>query len=588
MHVIATAGHVDHGKSTVVRELTGTDPDRWAEEKDRGLTIDLGFAWATLPSGTEVAFVDVPGHERFVTNMLAGVGPVPAVLFVVAADGGWMPQSEEHLAAIDALEIRHGVVAVTRCDLADPGAVVTDTQRRLAGTSLAGAALVEVSAARGLGMDRLRGELEAMVRTLPAPATDAPVRLWIDRSFVIRGAGTVVTGTLTQGTLRVGDQLAINGSGPIVRVRSLQTLKRQVMSVSGVARVAVNLRRVPREDVRRGDALVGDGPWRPTAEIDVRATSQLPARAPGHATVHFGSAAVPARVRILAPHIVRLTLGRPLPLAEGDVGLLRRPDEHAILTGLLVLDACPPPLAGRGAARSRAEEIEEHSAGRRWRAELRRRQFIHESEVDRPRLDPAVETITGGWYVDADVWEALPARLEAAASEWLRQRPLEAGVPVRAACRMLDVPSPAIVEAAARRTSLIVAGGRIDSPGRVALPDHVLDAISTLAVGWADHPFHAPKARELDELGIGTHEIAAAARAGRLLVVTRGVVLPPDAEDAAVRVLARLPAPFTLSAARQALDTTRRVAVPLLEHLDRRRRTIRLTPELRKLADVDG
>ena len=201
MQVIATAGHVDHGKSALVRALTGMEPDRWAEERRRGLTIDLGFAWMTLPGGERVAFVDVPGHERFVPNMLAGVGPVPAVLFVVAADGGWMPQSAEHLAAIDAVGIRHGLLAVTRCDLADPGPATRQALDFVSRTSLGAVEAVAVSAVTGAGLPELRDALARLVAALPVPDPAAPVRLWVDRSFSIRGSGTVVTGTLPAGTV---------------------------------------------------------------------------------------------------------------------------------------------------------------------------------------------------------------------------------------------------------------------------------------------------------------------------------------------------------------------------------------------------
>src|SRR3954447_5709596 len=205
MYVVAAAGHVDHGKSTLVRALTGMEPDRFEEERRRGMTIDLGFVWTTLPGGEVVAFVDVPGHERFVPTMLAGVGPVPAVLLVVAADEGWMPQTAEHVAALDALGVRHGVLAVTRSDLADPGPVVADVGARLAPTSLAGLPAVPVSARTGAGRDDLVAALGRLARTLPAPDVDAPVRLWVDRAFTIRGSGTVVTGTLHPGALRTGD-----------------------------------------------------------------------------------------------------------------------------------------------------------------------------------------------------------------------------------------------------------------------------------------------------------------------------------------------------------------------------------------------
>ena len=205
MQVVATAGHVDHGKSTLVRALTGMEPDRWAEERRRGMTIDLGFAWTRLPDGTDLAFVDVPGHERFVPNMLAGVGPVPAVVFVVAADDGWRPQSAEHLAAIDALDVRHGLLVVTRSDLADPGPAAREAGEQIAATSLAGAETVAVSATTGAGLDELRAALVRLAGLLPVPDPAARLRLWVDRVFTVTGAGTVVTGTLGSGSLRVGD-----------------------------------------------------------------------------------------------------------------------------------------------------------------------------------------------------------------------------------------------------------------------------------------------------------------------------------------------------------------------------------------------
>ena len=222
MHVIATAGHVDHGKSTLVRALTGMEPDRWAEERRRGMTIDLGFAWTTLPSGRRLAFVDVPGHERFVPNMLAGVGPVPVALFVVAADEGWMPQSTEHLAALHALDVRHGLLAVTRSDLADPAKALARAGTELAATSLGQVDAVAVSGVTGAGLGALRAALDRLLGTLPEPEPDADVRLWIDRSFTVKGSGSVVTGTLAAGTIRAGDELVVASTGARVRVRGLQ------------------------------------------------------------------------------------------------------------------------------------------------------------------------------------------------------------------------------------------------------------------------------------------------------------------------------------------------------------------------------
>src|SRR4051794_39959356 len=290
MHVVATAGHVDHGKSTLVRALTGMEPDRFEEERRRGMTIDLGFAWTTLPGGEVVAFVDVPGHERFVPTMLAGVGPVPAVLLVVAADEGWMPQTAEHVAALDALGVRHALLAVTRSDLAPAGPVADDVRTRLAGTSLAGLPAVAVSARTGAGLDQLRSGLARLVAGVTAPDVSAPVRLWVDRSFSIRGSGTVVTGTLQAGTLRSGDELTLLAGGAergLLRVRGLQSLGAAVSEVPPVARVAVNLRGLEKEDVARGDVLAAPGSVLLTTAVDVRldlpgalASSGLP-RSPG-------------------------------------------------------------------------------------------------------------------------------------------------------------------------------------------------------------------------------------------------------------------------------------------------------------------
>ncbi len=230
MHVVATAGHVDHGKSTLVRALTGMEPDRWAEERRRGMTIDLGFAWTELPGAGPVAFVDVPGHERFVTTMLAGVGPVPAVLLVIAADEGWMPQSAEHVDALCALGVGDGLLVITRSDLMEPDLAVEEAREHLAGTPLADIPALAVSAVTGQGMDGLRGALRDLVTRLPTPDARADVRLWVDRAFTIRGAGTIVTGTLGAGRLRVDDELELATAEGTrrVAVRGLQSLGRPV------------------------------------------------------------------------------------------------------------------------------------------------------------------------------------------------------------------------------------------------------------------------------------------------------------------------------------------------------------------------
>ena len=328
MFVIATAGHVDHGKSTLVHRLTGMWPDRLAEEQRRGLTIDLGFAWTEI-DGRELAFVDVPGHERFVANMLAGVGPVPAVAFVVAATEGWMPQSEEHLAALNALGVRHVLVVISKADLADPERAIRQARERIPDAPV------------GLSTDlnQVRAQLVSLVDRLPPPDRDADVRLWVDRSFTVRGAGTVVTGTLAAGTIRLGDEL--QHAERRVTVRGLQSLGEDRTEVGAVARVAVNLRGVDHQHIGRGDTVLAPGAWLDTAEIDValRDAGQLHR----HLVLHIGSAAVPVHVRPLGT-AARLRLTRPLPLRVGDIGLLRDPGEHRIAAGIEVLDVRPPQL----------------------------------------------------------------------------------------------------------------------------------------------------------------------------------------------------------------------------------------------------
>ncbi|MDN5750809.1 MAG: selenocysteine-specific translation elongation factor, partial [Pseudonocardia sp.] len=364
MQVIATAGHVDHGKSTLVRALTGMEPDRFAEERRRGMTIDLGFAWTQLGTSGTVAFVDVPGHERFVTTMLAGVGPVPAVLLVVSADEGWMPQSGEHVDALVALGVREGLLVITRSDLMDPELARDDAREHLAGTPLADLPAVEVSARTGAGMDELRAAIGALAARLPVPDPTADVRLWVDRAFTVRGAGTVVTGTLPAGRVRVDSELELvtADGAQRVSVRALQSLGAPVGEARGVSRVAVNLRGVPREAVARGDVLLTPGAWLTTDVVDVRLHGVRGADPettglPEELSLHVGSTAVSARVRPLGPDTVRLRLRQSLPLRIGDRAVLRDPGRRQVTAGVTVLDVRPAAFRRRGAAAGRAAEL---------------------------------------------------------------------------------------------------------------------------------------------------------------------------------------------------------------------------------------
>jgi selenocysteine-specific elongation factor len=596
MHVIATAGHVDHGKSTLVRALTGMEPDRWAEERRRGMTIDLGFAWTDVDSET-IAFVDVPGHERFVANMLAGVGPVPAVMIVVAADEGWMPQTQEHVAALDALGVRHGVLVVTRSDLADPTAVLEDARQRLARTTLGRVEAVAVAVPPGggsMGLDELRANLSLMVSALPAPDTNAPVRLWIDRSFSIRGSGTVVTGTIAAGLISAHDTLVLassDGSRREVRVRALQSLRRQEERVSAVARVAVNLRGVEKDDVRRGDALLTPAEWLSSDVVDVAIAGASAADLNPELTLHIGSTALPVRVRPLGESAARLRLAGKLPLRIGDIALLRDPAQHRIAASARVLEIGPPELRKRGAAAARAKELADLSGTVDHdiaKERLRQRGIARREDLRTAGVAALPAPFVGDWLIDRQRESELRRQLGEFVAKHTRMFPLDPGPTVDAARRALDLPDRSLILALIETSDsgLAVRDGRVvDSSRENALPAHVAAAVEQVRSRLERDPFAAPEAAELTMLGLGPRELAAAEHAGLLCRVSASIVLRPDGLDLAARALAALPQPFTVSQARVALGTTRRVAVPLLEFLDRNRMTRRLADDTRTVIE---
>ncbi|MBV9350812.1 MAG: SelB C-terminal domain-containing protein [Mycobacterium sp.] len=563
MFVIATAGHVDHGKSTLVHRLTGMWPDRLAEEQRRGLTIELGFAWTEL-AGRQLAFVDVPGHERFVANMLAGVGPVPAAMFVVAATEGWMPQSEEHLAALAALGVRHALLVISKADLADPGPAVEQARDRFAATTLA-----DSPVALSTDLDQVRAELLTLTDRLPQPDRDADLRLWVDRSFTVRGAGTVITGTLAAGTIRVGDEL--EHAGRRVTVRGLQSLGRERTEVGAVARVAVNLRGVNRQQIGRGDAVRTPGAWLDTVEVDVALRSA--GKLHRQLVLHIGSAAVPVQVRQIGTAGARLRLTRPLPLRVGDAGLLRDPGEHRIAAGIEVLDVRPPRLRGRGAARVRAHQL---ATGR-----IRPPDCIRAQQLRAMGL-PATGQRIGDWVVDPQWWAGRREHMVATVRRWADEHDIAAGMPLETLRQQVGLPAAELVPKLLDGTGLEVVDGLVRPPG-ARLPPRVDKAVRTVEEWLAAEPFRAPEADELAELKLGVRELAAAARAGRLTRIAEGVVLGADAFDRAAAILARLPQPFTVSQARRALGTTRRVAVPLLEQLDARQITRRGSDDTRSV-----
>jgi selenocysteine-specific elongation factor len=578
--VIATAGHVDHGKSALVRALTGMEPDRWVEERRRGLTIDLGFAWTSLPSGRTVAVVDVPGHERFIGNMLAGIGSVPAALLVVAADDGWSAQTAEHVAVLDALGVRHALLAVTKSDLADPVPVLADVRERLAATSMGQVPAVAVSAVTGAGLPEFTAALERLLAGLPAPDPAAPVRLWIDRAFTIKGAGTVVTGTLAGGAVAPEDRLRL-GDRHVV-VRGVQSLGRPVERAQATARVALNLRGIAVEEISRGDALLTPGAFRRTAELDVSLVGAVEGRLPAEAVVHVGSATVGARLRPLDGAVVRLRLESALPLRVGDRLLVREPGTRRVL-GADVRDVDPPELRRRGAARQRGAELTAQRSGDGAAADLARRRIVRTADFTAMGWPvPAGADRHGPWLLAPGLADALAARVPDVVTRYRTLRPLEPGPPVDVVRRALDLPDADLVQALVRPPLALRDGRVVD--GAADLPPEVQRAVDAIRARLTAEPFAAPEVPDLAAAGLGPRELAAAVRSGQLVRIAEGVYLAPGIAEVARRGLAGLAQPFTVSRARQAWGTTRRVAVPLMEWLDAQSVTTRLPDNTRRLS----
>ncbi len=352
MYVVGTAGHVDHGKSTLVERLTGIDPDRFAEEKERGMTIDLGFAWLDLPSGNQVSVIDVPGHERFINNMLAGVGGIDLALIVVGADESVMPQTREHLAILDLLQVKHGLVALTKSDLVDNDwleLVEGDIQEALKGTTLEGIPVLRVSGVTGEGVPSLILKLDSLLQDVPTKRSIGRPRLPIDRSFTVQGFGTVVTGTLTDGSLRVGTEMELVLSGEKTRIRGLQTHKRNQTQAFPGNRVAANLSGISPDKISRGEVMAAPGWLNPTTAVDVSlrvvADSQFPISHNMFVTVHSGSNEVIGKVRLLDKQRsdpgditwAQLKLNSPIAVVKGDYFVVR--SNRTTLGGGTIVDA---------------------------------------------------------------------------------------------------------------------------------------------------------------------------------------------------------------------------------------------------------
>ncbi|MGH9157096.1 MAG: selenocysteine-specific translation elongation factor [Acidimicrobiales bacterium] len=552
MHVVATAGHVDHGKSTLVLTLTGMDPDRFAEEKARGLTIDLGFAWTTLASGRELAFVDVPGHVRFLRNMLAGVGAVDACLFVVAATEGWKPQTEEHLRILELLGITSAVVALTKVGLVDAEWLELahlELADHVAGTFLETAPVVEVDAPTGAGVEALRGALDELLAATPTALDRGRPRLWVDRSFAAKGSGTVVTGTLAGGSLAEGDEVLLLPGGRKARVRALQSHKSALAVAGPGRRLAVNLAGVHHEQVERGNAVVRVGQWEPTRRVDcsltVLAALDHEVSRRGAYQAYLGSGEHPVRMRVLGADVlqpgacglVRIHLPVGLPLLPGDRYVLRESGRGETVGGGEVLDVAPVLPANRARPSVSVDRV---VAERGW--------------VDADLLERLTGTrrpaVVGRFVVD-------PAEL-AATRNRVRDCVAAAG-PLGLDVAALDERERAVLDG--------LEGVVVDA-GRAVPSDQAGDPLAghRYVAALTASPFSPPPPD-----GVDRGELRELVRRG-LVVERDGVWFAPAALDRAGQLIAgRLadsPDGVTVAEIRDALGTTRKFILPLLAQLD--------------------
>ena len=558
MTTVATAGHVDHGKSTLVRALTGVDPDRFAEEKERGLTIDLGFATMTLPSGRILSFVDVPGHVRFLKNMLAGVGAVRACLFVVAATEGWKPQSEEHLRILGVLGIDRGVVALTKVGLVDDDErdlAKLELAEHLRDSLLADAEVVAVDGIDATGLGELRLALDRLVADAPPAVDDDRPRLWVDRSFAIRGAGTIVTGTLGGGSLAVDDEVVIVPSGVSARIRSLQSHGTALVRVAPGERVAVNLAGIAHDQIVRGDAVVVPATWHETrmvdASLDVLAGLGHRVSRRGAYVAYVGSGEHPVRMRVLGHEsigpgeggLVRLHFPVALPLLPGDRYVLRDSGRQETIGGGELLDVAPVLPASKARPDRSVDRV------------VSERGWIEADDLARltgTQRDPTV----GRWVVDPTVLIAEQDRLRTLLSD--------AG-PLGLDLSPLDERARAVV------TELdevqVVAGRATLGPTTSLLADHPFMAALEAA------PFTPPSSDEVDR-----SELRELVRRG-LVVEQEGIYFASSALDQAADVVAELlgthPDGVTVGQIREALHTSRKYAIPLVSVLDATGRTRR-------------
>ncbi len=602
MYVIGTAGHVDHGKSTLVQALTGINPDRLAEEQRRGMTIELGFAWLTLPDGHEVSLVDVPGHERFIKHMLAGVGGFDAAMLVVAADESVMPQTREHLAILDLLGIRHGVIVITKADMVEPSwlpLVCDDVRLQLAGSCLADAPMVVVSARTGAGMRELIDVLAQMVPALPSPQRrDEPARLWVDRVFSVDGFGAVVTGTLLAAPLQVGQDIELLPSGVRGRIRGLQTHRQKRTEAEPGVRVAINIAGVSHHDIRRGDLVTLPGTVPLTQRIDLRLrVAPIAPRAVvqgQRVNVYVGAAETTARVTTLADAeiavgeagFVQLHLDDPLPLWRGDRVIVRQASPSMTLGGGAIIDTQPARHR-----RFRTDVIEALTALERatpadlcWavlkRTCLRVGDVAQATHLPMPVVAatlatmPAVVWLDQEWVADTAAVADFASKAAKAVDGYVQRYPLRIGMPREELRRRLDV-SPVVLEVLLSHWGVYeaVGDGLMRRTGyQVQLTAAQVRSIEQV-LQQLNHAPYAPPAVTIDR-----ELLMYLTMSNHVVDVGDGVVFAATAwHEIVTWVLTTIDTQGSVSVAqmRDRFDTSRKYALAVMEYLDAKKITKR-------------
>jgi selenocysteine-specific elongation factor len=610
--VMATAGHVDHGKSALILALTGTDPDRLEEEKQRGMTIDLGFACLETSAG-RVAFVDVPGHLRFMRNMLAGVCGAEAAMLVVAGDDGPMPQTLEHLSVLRMLGISRGVVALTKCDLVEDDwleLVTEDLQSKLARSSLRGAPLVRVSSRTGEGLAQLRSELDGLLGLAPLQPDRGGAKLPVDRAFSLRGFGTVITGTLADGCLSVGDQLVLLPQGRKLRVRGLQQHNREVTCAYPGSRTGVNLAAIERRDIRRGDVLAAPGLLTVTTRFDARLETvpEVPSSLVhgDKVLLYHGTGEVAARVLLLAGKrlqpgesgMVQLRLARPIAAEIHDRFILRREPAGTVAGGVILN---PEPdrrrlrdakaIAGltvRASADTDAVVLEALSEAQHGLTPRQLRQVAGSAEAG---LRAAEDLIAAGEAVRAgdvvvgrEAWSELAASACRLVGDHHRRHPLDRGLPRAELRNQLGLPAPvssALVQHLLERDVLTDTDGRLGMPGHIKVPgvddQRVIDAVLQLL---SERPLAPPTYSELGRECALTAEIAHFLVASGTLIKAGQdtLVLSAAWHDALSQLRSYLAGngKINIAEARTVIDANRRTVIALLDELDGARETRRV------------